>query len=113
MLQRAIKELHEYLAIKAEQQKAVEQRLQSMMSFNQRQRALIGHALRHPGFRYTIEGHRISHNTVYQTARTDLLDLSQRGILEKRQTGKAFHFTPVADLEKRLGYLNEKPPLRD
>ncbi len=102
VLQRAIKELHEYLAKKAAQQKAVEQRLQSTMAFNHRQRALIGHALRHPGFRYTIEGHRVSHNIVYQTARTDLLDLAKWGVLEKRQAGKAFYFTPAPGLETKL-----------
>ena len=48
--------------------------------FNHRQIALVRHALKHPGHRYTIASHRRSHNVVYQTARSDLLDLAKRKV---------------------------------
>lgn len=102
VIRRALDELHQYIEQKAAALKALEQELRGMERFNHRQRALISHALRHPHHRYTIEGHRRSHNVVYQTARVDLLDLAERGILEARKVGKAWHFTPRPDLEAKL-----------
>jgi hypothetical protein len=67
-----------------------------------RQRDLIRHALRHPGFSYTIESHKNSHGIVFETARTDLADLETRGLLTKRKVGHAWVFTPIADLEASL-----------
>jgi len=40
-----------------------------------------------------------------QTARTDLLDLAERGLLQKRKRGRTWHFLPAEDLEKRLAEL--------
>ena len=73
-----------------------------MATLNHRQRALISHALRHPHQVYTIEGHRNSHQVSYQTARTDLLDLADRSLLQRRLVGKHLEFVSVADLERRL-----------
>jgi Fic family protein len=102
VIRRALDELHQHIEQKAAALKALEQELRGMEWFNHRQRALISHALRHPHHRYTIEGHRRSHNVVYQTARVDLLNLAERGILEARKVGKAWHFTPRPDLEAKL-----------
>lgn len=76
--------------------------LRGLTALNHRQRDLVGHALRRPGQAYTIEGHKNSHGVVYETARSDLLDLAERGLLRKRKVGKAWVFTPAADLEERL-----------
>ena len=65
----------------------------------------MSHALRHPGTRYTIESHKMSHGVTYQTARTDLLDLESEGLLSKGRSGKAFTFMPVVDLYERLQRL--------
>ena len=73
-----------------------------MAPLNRRQRELIRHALRHPGFAYTIEAHRASHGVAPMTARTDLLDLEAPGLLSKAQRGRAWVFTPVRDLASRL-----------
>ena len=51
---------------------------------------------------YTIESHRLSHAVVYQTARTDLLDLVERGILESWKQGREWHFKPAKDIEAKL-----------
>jgi len=67
---------------------------------------LISHALRHSRQRYTFKSHQISHNVVYQTARTDLLDLQDRALLESNKIGKTWHFTPASDLEKKLTTLD-------
>jgi hypothetical protein len=77
-----------------------------MAVLNHRQRALVSHALRHPHYQYTIGSHQISHNVVYQTARTDLLDLERRSLLTSRKIGRTWHFTPVSDLEEKLAKLD-------
>jgi hypothetical protein len=42
----------------------------------------------------------------YQTARTDLLDLAERGLFEAGKISRERHFTPVDDLETRLAGLS-------
>jgi Fic family protein len=105
VIRRALDELHNYIETKATQLKAIERELRSMVLFNHRQREIVSHALRHPHHQYTIEGHKRSHNIVYQTARTDLLSLKERGILDAWKVGKTWYFTPVSDLEAKLKKL--------
>jgi len=105
-IRRALDEFNAYVQRKTEQHRAVENRLQAMKLLNHRQSVLIGHALRHPRHRYTVESHRASHNVVYETARHDLLGLKDRGLLRARKEGRTWYFTPVEDLEKRLGELS-------
>lgn len=106
VIQRAIKQLYEYTERKTKRLQAIENQLRGIIVLNHRQRALIGHALRHPHHRYTIKSHQISHNVVYQTSRLDLLDLENRGLLDSRKIGKTWYFTPVSDLEQRLAKLS-------
>jgi hypothetical protein len=61
-----------------------------------------------PGQRYTFASHQTSHNVVYQTARTDLLDLAGRGVLEKRKKGKKIVFIAPANLSARLMKLEKE-----
>lgn len=102
VIHRAVQDLHRYIDRKTRQLQAVEIELRGVADLNHRQRALIGHALRHPNHRYTIESHRASHDVVHQTARTDLRNLVDRGLLTAAKRGKTWHFTPVADLERKL-----------
>jgi len=105
VIRRAIDELHAYIARKISALQAVESRLRGIAFLNHRQQALVSHALRHPHQRYTFSSHQMSHNVVYQTARTDLLDLERRGLLSSRKVGRTWHFTPAPDLEDRLSRL--------
>ncbi|MFN2417654.1 MAG: Fic family protein, partial [Candidatus Limnocylindria bacterium] len=105
ILRRAINELHEFLARKTREIRAVERVLKPSVGLNHRQLALLGHALRHPGARYTIESHQTSHDVVYQTARTDLHDLADRGLLVRRKVGRRFMYSPPSDLVERLQRL--------
>jgi Fic family protein len=98
----AIKTLYEYIERKTKKLQAIENQLRGIILLNHRQRALMSHTLRHQRHRYTIKSHQISHNIVYQTARTDLLDLEKRGLLESQKIGKTWYFTPVSDLEEKL-----------
>jgi Fic family protein len=70
---------------------------------NHRQIALLTHAVKHPDALYTVESHRNSHNIAYATARADLLDLSELGLLCSAMQGKRFVFTAPDDLQDRLG----------
>ena len=106
VIHRAMKELHSYIERKTAALQAVERRLHGITVLNHRQQALISHALRHPHQRYTFSSHQMSHNVVYQTARTDLLDLEQRGLLVGQKVGRTWYFKPVADIEERLAKLD-------
>ena len=106
VIRQAIDALYAYLDKKALEIRRIEQTLHSSVSINHRQLALLGHALRRSGIRYSIATHRQTHNITYQTARTDLLDLAHRNLLTKTKTGRIFSFTAPADLVKRLQSLS-------
>lgn len=99
---RAIDDFYEYLARKVAETKDVEQLLRSSSAFNSRQLALLSHALRNPGHDYTFYGHQRSHGVVYQSARTDILDLEAQGLLTRRKVGRTWLFNAPPDLPQRL-----------
>lgn len=47
------------------------------------------------GLHYTIEQFKECENTVYETARTSMEDLANRGFYKKMQIGKKFVYTPI------------------
>lgn len=104
VMRRAIGELQEHLRKKVKEIRQVQHMLKGDPSLNHRQLALLGHALRHAGKTYTIQSHQRSHGVVYQTARTDLLDLADRGLLLRQKMGKAFAFLAPLDLADRLAH---------
>lgn len=107
---RAIKSLDQYLQRKIAQVREVETRLKNVASFNHRQLALLGHALRHPGTEYTIKSHQRSHNVAYATARSDLLALSRaKLVIERRLGAKTMTFRAPEDLEQRLAKSRGSP----
>lgn len=92
----ALDELDKYLARKRRQLQEAEEQVQGMAWLNPRQRALVAHALRHPHHQYTIESHQNSHACAYATARSDLLQLATKGILNQTKAGsKRLIFTPA------------------
>jgi len=105
VIKRAIKELHEYIKHKTKRLQIIESQLRGISVLNHRQRSLISHALRHPHQTYTFKSHQISHNVVYQTGRTDLLDLENRGLLKSDKIGRTWYFTPVSNLEEKLAKI--------
>lgn len=108
-IRRAIVALHEYLDRKARDQRETERLLAASPNlrtrFNHRQVALLTHALRNTGEAYRVDAHRRSHNVVYQTARNDLLELHQHGLLERGKQGNAYVFFAPPDLRERLAEL--------
>lgn len=108
-IRRAIAALHDYLSRKGQAQKETENMLSASSKlrtrFNHRQVALLTHALRHPGEGYRVDAHQHSHNVVYQTARSDLLDLHSLGLLDKARQGNAYVFFAPENLRDRLTAL--------
>lgn len=106
VLRQSIEDLGVYLRRKVEQIRVVERKLRRAALLNHRQQALVAHALRHPMFSYTIQSHRRSHDVAYGTARSDLYDLRDRGLIrETASRGRAVTFEPHPELEKRLERL--------
>lgn len=103
ILKRAIGELHDYLAKKAEELREIQSSIKAMPNeFNHRQLALLERAIRNPGASYSAQSHATSHSTSHETARQDLIDLENRGFLTRSKIGKKFVWTPVVDLLDRL-----------
>jgi Fic family protein len=105
LILRAIKELHTTVARKAEEIRQIERITRASAGFNHRQLALLSHALRHADAEYTVRSHQTSHNVVHQTARSDLYDLAQKGLLEQRKISRTYYFTPARGLERKLRAL--------
>ena len=108
-IRQAIAALHEYVARKSREQKETESLLAASPAlrgrFNHRQTALLNHALRNAGEAYRVDAHQRSHAVVYQTARRDLLELEEQGLLEKTKQGNAYVFYAPTDLRDRLNAL--------
>jgi Fic family protein len=102
VIRSAVDELAGYVRRKADETRDLETRLGAFEWFNHRQVEVIQHALKHPGHRYVIAAHQKAQDVAYQTARTDLLSLAERGLLEQRKRGKQLVFVAPADLASRL-----------
>ena len=107
VIRRALDDLHKYIEAQGQRVRQMEQTLQGTLRLNHRQRALVSYALRHPQQRYTIEGHRSSHDVAYQTARTDLTALADLEVMSARKVGRTWYFTPPPDFEARLSALDK------
>jgi Fic family protein len=101
-LDKAVSSLHSYIERKQHQQQELATTLLGMRKWNHRQKALLSHAVRNNHAVYSIASHQTSHGITNQTARTDLLSLSEAELLVKEKDGKAFLFYPAEGLAKLL-----------
>jgi Fic family protein len=108
VIRRAIEELHAYIGRKTTEVRELESHLRALDLFNHRQVDIVRHALKHPYQQYTIASHQKTHNVVYQTARSDLLDLHARGVLDRKKRGKQMVFSGPRDLAERLRKLEKQ-----
>lgn len=99
----AMEQLDTYLQRKTEEVQAVEHKLKTRTPLNYRQLALLGHALRNPRAEYTFGSHQHSHKVAYATARSDLLELAELGLLDQSAAGrKPIRFHAPEDLALRI-----------
>lgn len=111
VIREAVQSLHDYAARRTVELRKAEKKLRGLEGLNHRQQALLAHALRERNPRYIIEGHRRSHGVAFQTARDDLFDLVDRGLLTVAKEGRVNIFRPPSDLGEKLGKLAENVPL--
>lgn len=102
LMARAIDDLHLYLQRKTAEVKGVELLLRGAGYLNGRQLALLTDAVREHGASYSFDSHAASHRVSHETARSDLRDLAERGLLVKRRNGRRHLFEPAPDLPERL-----------
>ncbi len=107
VIHRAIDEFREYLSRKINDIESTEKILKGNKKLkdklNYRQNSIIKHALKHPGYQYSIHEHMAIHGIAYDTSRRDLLALSdQLNLLIKIKDGKAFNFLSPSDLKERI-----------
>ncbi len=96
VISEAIKALHAYLADKtreiADTRRLIASTPKLKGKLNHRQLAAMDHFLKHSHVVYRIPEHQHANQVTYETARTDLLDLVELGLLEKHREVKAFVF---------------------
>ncbi len=103
VIRRGVKDLHDYLDRKIAELKELQRSLAMMPGeFNYRQLALIENAIKTPGAHYSAISHGVSHNVARETARQDLLQLQERGLLQRRKLGKSYIWIPRPDMLSKL-----------
>ena len=114
VIERAIADLHTYLAKKAAELREAQDRLKAVPGeFNYRQLALLEHAIKNPNHvGYSAASHARSHNVTTETARTDLTALERRGLLVQRKIGRRFVWLPAPNLTDQLPAAKPVRPTR-
>ena len=102
VIDQALDSVQAYIRRKAREIRETKAVLHPDAGLNPRQIALLRHALQHPGAAYTFTSHKTSHGVVYQTARTDLLTLADRGLLTTTRAGRKYVFRVPPDLSERV-----------
>ena len=104
VIREAIVDLHDYLIKKSKQIRGAEDIVENSSlkgEINYRQLAILNNAIENPGAEYTIRSHQASHGITNQTARTDLLSLSDKlNILKKYRVGKTDIFVAPTDVKE-------------
>lgn len=100
-IEESISHLYEHLQRKVQEQQQFAQRIRDNAAVNHRQRALIIHLLKHPEQSTNVSAYCAEHRVVRQTARTDLTQLVNMGLLRMLKVKREFVYYPVPDLEAR------------
>lgn len=104
-IEESITNLYRYIERKLAEQKQLRGRLKETAMLNHRQRAHILHLLKHPDMVTNVSGYCREHDVVRQTARTDLAQLVNMGLLTTVRQKREFLYHPVADFEQRIAAL--------
>lgn len=101
-LREATDQLYNYVQLKSRQNAELSRLISTNHEFNHRQTALLHHAMRHAGTRYTHESHARSHGVSLMTARADLQALVGDGLLTMRREGKKLVYRAALDLDSKM-----------
>ncbi len=99
----ALGDLRQHLREKQGRERELARTLRAFPDLNARQRALVDHVLRNPGEVVTFQSHQRTQGITYITARSDLLDLLERGLVDATRQGKQRAFYAAANLQAKLG----------
>ena len=102
VLDRAVEDLGKYLEAKAAEVHKAERALRRHPGVNHRQLAVLGRALRRPDDVYTIRSHQNTFGVTYPTAHRDLVELHEKGLLERHRAGREHRFFPAAEQIEQL-----------
>lgn len=104
IIKKAIQKLLVYLSQKIQEDSKILKQFPILAHrLNTRQIELLKNALKYPGKMYSIKEYRNQNSVAYDTARNDLLDLSDNyQLLDKRKIKKTFKFAAPKDLKARM-----------
>jgi Fic family protein len=94
----AVEELKKHIQNEREKNHRARLEIAAYPNLNLRQTRIIQHIVDNPSDILTIKIHQNINNIAYQTARTDLLELAEKGWLKSIQKGKVFYFVPTDEL---------------
>ena len=99
----SIKSLNDYLVKRQQELSKLNKFIKHYPGLNYRQYELLQHAVSHPNAIYTIKYQKNVHKVAYQTARTDLFILKQKGFLKEiKLQGKEAGFTLSENIGKKI-----------
>ena len=105
VIQRAATEVFEYATRQADESRRLRNLLRGL-DLNHRQQALLGHSLLHWDALYTFYSHARSHQVVHMTARNDMVELAELGLLVRAgKVGRAHAYSPAPDIHARIDEL--------
>ena len=99
---RSIEALIEYVERQQNRIHEVRRLLRGAPGFNHRQLRLLEHAMRNPGFRYTVQSHARSHRVAASTARVDLMELAKHGFLIRAGHSRQHGFIAIRDMQAAI-----------
>lgn len=102
VIMKAIADVRTYLEEKQRVQSTHHHLLLNHPELNERQRALIIHALENPAASYTVTEYQSNNQVAYETARRDLMMLEKNGLMILRKSGKRFYFVAPDNLKTLL-----------
>jgi Fic family protein len=109
IIHRGIDGLIAYLGRKVQEAREVRRMLAGQEArFNSRQIGLLRNAMKDPTASYSVQSHTRSHRIGMESARKDLANLEEAGLLSRHRVGKKHVFTPVDGLVDAI--QNLAPP---
>jgi Fic family protein len=95
VMKTALDELLTHLKTRASHMRERSAQLAVLKDLNYRQRSFLEYAVRHPKQEQTIQGYATSFDVAYLTARSDLMDLEDQGLVSLRKAGTQKRYLPT------------------